>query len=143
MNLTAKLLVPVYVLSALLALIFTWYHVPAYLGNGALEALIAFWTAAIVDTNPASKFIVVDILFLAFVCNLWMFIEGRRLGFRYLYVYILGGALIAISVAFPLFLAARELRLAKGDLRYQIKTYDMFVLMLFSFTAVGAGVLAI
>ncbi len=142
MDLTTRMQVSVYLLSALLALVFTWYHVPAYLGNGAYEALVSFWREAIVETNPASKFIVVDILFLAFVCNVWMFAEGRRLGVRFLYVYILGGTLIAISVAFPLFMAARALRLAEDVLPARIEIYDAFVLMLFFVAAVAAGVLA-
>ena len=42
-------------------------------------------------------------------------IEARRLGVKYVWAYILGGYLIAISVTFPLFLLARELRLEKSD----------------------------
>ena len=44
-----------------------------------------------------------------------MVIEARRVGVKFVWAYILGGFLIAISVAFPLFLIARELRLEKSD----------------------------
>lgn len=143
MNLTTKLLVSVYLLAAILALLFTWYHVPAYLGHGALQALIAFWQDAIIDTNPASKFIVVDILFLAFVCSMWMLMEGRRLGVRFIYFYVIGGLLIAISVAFPLFMAARELRLSTAESGYRINAYDALAMVVIFASAVAAGVLAI
>lgn len=44
-----------------------------------------------------------------------MVIEARKHGVRFVWAYIVGGALIAISVTFPLFLLARELRLATTD----------------------------
>ena len=44
-----------------------------------------------------------------------MVIEARKHGVKYVWAYILGGFLIAISVTFPLFLLARELRLEKSD----------------------------
>ena len=44
-----------------------------------------------------------------------MVIEARRLGVKYVWAYIIGGFVIAISVTFPLFLLARELRLEKSD----------------------------
>ena len=75
----------------------------------------------------------VDILFLAFACNVWMFIEARRLGVKYVYGYIVVGVVVAISVAFPLFLAAREWRLASLDSsssRYELKLVDVISLVI-------------
>jgi hypothetical protein len=42
-----------------------------------------------------------------------MVIEARKHGIRFVWLYIVGGAGIAISVTFPLFLIARELRIGK------------------------------
>ena len=47
-----------------------------------------------------------------------MVIEARKHGVKYVWAYILGGFVIAISVTFPLFLLARELRLEKSDATY-------------------------
>ncbi|WP_269618676.1 DUF2834 domain-containing protein [Zhongshania sp. BJYM1] len=133
MELKTKALVGLYLLTALLALIFTWLHVPAYFGNGFLDANIQFWNDALFNANPAGNFLTVDILFLAFACNVWMFIEARRLGIKHVYLYVIGGVVIAISVAFPLFMAARELRIAATDpnfTSYKIKAGDVVALII-------------
>lgn len=39
-------------------------------------------------------------------------VEARRLGIRFVWAYVILGLLVAISVTFPLFLLARERRLA-------------------------------
>ena len=44
-----------------------------------------------------------------------------------MWAYILGGFVIAISVTFPLFLLARELRLEKSDAT-QLRTIDSILL---------------
>ena len=44
-----------------------------------------------------------------------MVIEARKHGIRFVWAYIAGGLLIAISVTFPLFLIARELKLGATD----------------------------
>ena len=42
-----------------------------------------------------------------------MVIEARKHGVRFVWAYILGGLAIAISVTFPLFLIAREVRVGR------------------------------
>ena len=62
-----------------------------------------------------------------------MFIEARRLGLKYVYVYVIAGIVIAISVAFPLFLAARELRIAALDSNtaaYKLEIVDVITLLI-------------
>jgi hypothetical protein len=44
-----------------------------------------------------------------------MLLEARRLSIRGVWLYVLAGAFIAISVAFPAFLVHRELTLARRD----------------------------
>lgn len=47
---------------------------------------------------------------------IWMVLEARRVGVRFVWLYVLFAMTIAISVTFPLFLVARERRLAtRGD----------------------------
>lgn len=140
MIIKSKMLIVVYVVASLLALFFTWYHVPAYLGKGLVEANRMFWADALFNTSPAGKFLAVDILFLAFVCNLFMFVEGRRLKVKYIYAYVVAGILVAISVAFPLFMAAREIALKNnGDNKYKVRPYDLFALAVLFLSAVGSG----
>jgi hypothetical protein len=141
-ELRTKVLVALYCFTALLALVMAWMHLPAYFGNGIVGANVQFWKDALFNANPAGRFLTVDILFLGFVCNVWMFIEGRRVGVKYLYVYVIAGIFIAISVAFPLFMAARELRVAALDSSktgYSIKAVDVLALMfLFAITLLAS-----
>ena len=44
-----------------------------------------------------------------------MVTEARRLGVKWVWAYVILGFAIAISVTFPLFLIAREMRLAKTE----------------------------
>ncbi|MFQ3201413.1 MAG: hypothetical protein ACI9SK_002145 [Zhongshania sp.] len=142
MELRTKVLVALYCFTALLALVMAWIHLPAYFGNGIVGANVQFWKDALFNANPAGRFLTVDILFLGFVCNVWMFIEGRRVGVKYLYVYVIAGIFIAISVAFPLFMAARELRVAALDSSktgYSIKVVDVLALIfLFAITLLAS-----
>ncbi|MFT7405448.1 DUF2834 domain-containing protein [Zhongshania sp.] len=142
MELKTRVLVSLYCVTALLALVMAWMHLPAYFGHGIVDANVQFWKDALFNANPAGRFLTVDILFLAFVCNVWMFVEGRRLGVKYLYVYVIAGIFIAISVAFPLFMAARELRVAALDSSktgYSIKAVDVLALMfLFAITLLAS-----
>jgi hypothetical protein len=141
-ELRTKVLVALYCFTALLALVMAWIHLPAYFGNGIVGANVQFWKDALFNANPAGRFLTVDILFLGFVCNVWMFIEGRRVGVKYLYVYVIAGIFIAISVAFPLFMAARELRVAALDSSktgYSIKVVDVLALIfLFAITLLAS-----
>lgn len=101
-----------YLVVGLLALGLTWVHVPHYLGAGFVQGNIQFWQDALLNANPAGVFLTVDILFLALVANIWMVIESRRLSIPYVWAYVSVGLLVAISFAFPLFLAVREKHLA-------------------------------
>jgi hypothetical protein len=56
-----------------------------------------------------------------------MVIEARKHGVKYVWAYIIGGAVIAISVTFPLFLLARELRLERPDATH-LRTSDTILL---------------
>jgi hypothetical protein len=111
MLMSRKLLCAAYASIALVALIATWsQNILFFKGGGSL---MGFWEAT--KANPASRSITVDIALLLLSVAILMVIEARRLGVKFVWAYIIGGFLIAISVTFPLFLLARELRLAKSD----------------------------
>ncbi len=105
-----KALCGFYALVAAAALIATWSQNIAYMGDGFLGALRTF----VIETkaNPASRSITVDIGFFLLAGAAFMVVEARRLGVRFVSLYVLFGFLIAISVTFPLFMIARELRIA-------------------------------
>ena len=54
----------------------------------------------------------VDLALLILAAVVWMVLESRRVGVRFVWAYVVLAMLVAVSVTFPLFLIARELRLA-------------------------------
>jgi hypothetical protein len=108
-----------YAATALLALIGTWHQNLSYfrsdegwlLGFGLATG--RFWLETL--ATPASTSITVDLGLLLLPLSALMVIESRRLGIRFVWLYIVLGLLVAISVTFPLFLIARERRLAARE----------------------------
>lgn len=104
-----RALVGVYVAAALAALVATqWALIEHFRGGGDLSS---FLTDPFV--NPAATFLTLDALIVAFAALVFMIVEGRRLGMRWLWVYVVLVFAVAVSVAFPLFLAARHLTVAR------------------------------
>jgi hypothetical protein len=62
--------------------------------------------------NGATTFTAIDLLAVAVVGLVFMVVEGRRLGMRFLWVYVVLTFAVAISVALPVFLIARQVCLA-------------------------------
>lgn len=108
-----------YALLAALALVGTWSQNLFYVhpGDGILALLLAtvrFWPATLV--TPASVSVTVDLGLFFVAAAALMVVEARRLGIRFVWLYVVLGFVVAISVTFPLFLIAREQRLAvRGD----------------------------
>ncbi|MEL7450825.1 MAG: DUF2834 domain-containing protein [Pseudomonadota bacterium] len=112
MAISRKSLCVVYALIAVAALVGTWGNVLDAVGElGFVAGTLQFWQDVLV--NDSSRFITVDILFLSLAVIIWMLIEARKLGIRWVWLYVVGGLFIAISAAVPLFLIHRELKL--GD----------------------------
>jgi hypothetical protein len=131
-----KVLCAAYAMISIAALIATWSQNVAYFHSIAdvFPGLGAF----IRDTKvtPASRSITVDILFFFLAAAILMVIEARKRGVRFVWAYIVGGVLIAISVTFPLFLLAREMRLGTSD-GTSLRTTDSVLLALFAVLTVG------
>jgi len=103
----------VYLAVAVIALIGTWRQNLAFQqeqGLSLAETFVQFWPALLV--NRATVSISVDIFMLGTAVVIWMVLEARRLAIRGVWLYVLFGFLIAISVTVPLFMIARERRLA-------------------------------
>ena len=108
---SSKVLCVVYGVIAVAALIATWSQGLQYLHG--LSGQLDFW----VDTrvNAASRLITVDIVYFSLAAAIWMVIDARKHGVRFVWVYVLAGVSIAISAAFPLYLIARELRVGRTE----------------------------
>jgi len=115
-----QLLCIVYGAIALLALVATWSQNLSYfraedgIVRGFVLATARFWPDTL--TTPAGVSITVDLGLFFLAAAVFMVLEARRLGIRFVWLYVILGFLVAISVTFPLFLIAREWRLAgQGD----------------------------
>ena len=135
MLISRKVLSVAYAVIALAALVATWSQNIVHLRGGG--SYIGFWED--LKVNPASRSITVDLFLLFLAVAILMVIEARNHGIKYVWAYILGGFVIAISVTFPLFLLARELRLAKSDAT-QLRTTDSILLAIL---AVGTAAFTI
>ena len=126
----------VYAAIAVAALIATWSQNLAYFTSPAdmLPALAQFVND--LKVNPAARSVGADIALIFLACAIFMVIEARKHGVKYVWAYVLGGIFIAISVTFPLFLLARELRLAAPDAAH-LRTIDLLPLALLTLFAVA------
>ena len=103
---TDKALCAVYGLFAIGALVSTQVILVKYLSTGG---------GSLVDdifANGAATFATIDLLVVALVALVFMVVEGRRMGVRFLWVYVVLTFAVAISVSLPLFLIARQFRVA-------------------------------
>jgi hypothetical protein len=106
-----KFLCVAYAVIAAVALAATWSQNVAYFDSPT--GLLSFWSDT--KVNPASRSITVDIVLFFLVAAIFMVVEARKHAIPYVWAYLLGGALIAISVTFPLFLIARQLRVGPSE----------------------------
>lgn len=133
MNTAAKVRCGVYAAIAVAALVATWSQNLAYDGSDFLSRFLP-------DTavTPASRSITADILLLFLSAAVLMVIEARKHNVRFVWAYILGGFLTAISFTFPLFLIARERRLAaEGAEAPRLGALDMALLALVALVLAG------
>jgi hypothetical protein len=131
----------VYLACAVIALIGTWRQNLAFQHEQGLslsETFVQFWPALL--ANRATVSITVDIFMLGLAVVVWMVLEARRLAMRGVWLYVLFGFLVAISVTVPLFLFARERRLAAlADVASEPKPTAGDVLGLFVLSAGMVG----
>lgn len=63
--------------------------------------------------SPVDWVLSLDILIVAIAGSAFIILEGRRLGMRHLWFYIVASGVTAFAFTFPLFLAHREKALGK------------------------------
>jgi hypothetical protein len=107
-----KVLCVVYGVIAVAALIGTWSQNLAYFDTPARYLLDYKHDSKV---TPASRSLTVDLLLFGLAAIILMVIEARKHGVKFVWLYIAVGFAIAISVAFPLFLIARELRMGTSE----------------------------
>ncbi|MDZ7886246.1 MAG: DUF2834 domain-containing protein [Mycobacterium sp.] len=111
MTTSGKLRCGLYAAIALIALVATWSQNIAYLGSAT--SFVPDFVGDLM-VNAASRSFTFDLVLLTLAAVILMLVEARRHGIRWVWAYIVGGMLIAISVTFPLFLIARERRINRA-----------------------------
>ena len=105
-----KLICATYASIALLALPATWINNIAFMQQPN-NSFMDFINAAYVNAAAAS--LSNDLLFIALAASICMAIEGKRVGVRFVWLYLVLSGVVAISVTFPLFLLARQIKIAQ------------------------------
>jgi hypothetical protein len=130
---SSKVLCAVYAVIAAVALIATWSQNAAYFDDPG-GFLLDFLNDS--KVTPASRSLSADIVLFFLSAGILMVIEARKHGVKYVWAYIAGGFAIAISVTFPLFLIARELRIGRSQTT-RLGAADLVLLALLAVVAVG------
>lgn len=125
-NSPAKVRCGVYAAIAVAAFVATWVQNMSY-QVVALDFFSSFWRETRV--TPASRSVTIDILMFGLAAAVLMVVEARKHGVPYVWAYLVGGLFIGISVTFPLFLIARELRLNPAE-TLKLPAKDTVLLML-------------
>ena len=116
MTRTSQLLCDFYALVAIMALYGTQsenlHYATTFSQFLTQFALIVPQFLTDLKANPASRSISIDISWFMLAASALMVLEARRIGVRFVWAYIVFAYLIAASVTFPLFLIAREIRMA-------------------------------
>lgn len=107
-----KVLCVAYGIIAAAALVACWSQTVAYV-HSPTDFFVNFWRDA--KVTAASRNITADVLMLGIAVVILMVIEAKKHKVRFVWAYIAASYFIAISVAFPLFLIARELRLGPAE----------------------------
>ncbi|MEG3436049.1 DUF2834 domain-containing protein [Pannus brasiliensis CCIBt3594] len=94
---------------AILGFALPWYYNIQFFGTGTIADFISQSS-----DNLASKSLSFDLFIASITGFSWMVIESRRVGVKFVWLYILLGFFVAFAFAFPLFLYARETALEKA-----------------------------
>jgi hypothetical protein len=96
-----------YLLLAIIGLVMTWYYNLQFIEESGGSFDIAEFMAA-GATNAASQSLGWDLAIACIAGLLWIFLESKRLGMRFFWIYIILAFSIAYAFAFPLYLFVRQ-----------------------------------
>ena len=101
-----------YLLAAILGAALPLSQLIPFLKEHGLNLTIFF---ALLFNNPVSGFFGLDVVVSSFVLWIFVFSEGRRLGMKHLWLYVVCNLLVGVSLALPLFLLFREDAVTRGQ----------------------------
>jgi len=96
---------PLYLLAAILGAALPLSQLIPFLKEHGLDLALFF---TLLFSNPVSGFFGMDVVVSSLVLWIFVFSEGRRLGMRHLWLYVVCNLLVGVSLALPLFLLFRE-----------------------------------
>jgi hypothetical protein len=99
---TMKLL---YLLAAILGAALPLSQLIPFLKTHGLDLTLFF---TLLFSNSVSAFFGMDVIVTSLVLWIFVFSEGRRLGMRHLWLYVICNLVVGVSLALPLFLLFRE-----------------------------------
>lgn len=102
-----RLLIPLYAAISAGALVATWWNNIFYFNDGG--TLTGFFTDGYTSHLAAS--LINDLWFMCASAFVFILVDGRRVGVRRPWLYVVLSCAIAVSVMFPLYLLARERKL--------------------------------
>lgn len=104
-----KILCGVYAVIAVVAFVGTWWNNIRYITTESTSTLDFFQSGY---ANYASSSLTNDLLLFGLAAFVFMVVEARRIGIPKVWIYLVLSFLVAVSVAFPLYLIRRQMVLA-------------------------------
>ncbi|MDB4990904.1 MAG: hypothetical protein JWN04_6082 [Myxococcaceae bacterium] len=111
MNGTDKRLCATYLLIAVVALYGTWSQNLAFTAEPGHDNPLTFLLACF--ENHAAASIAIDLLLFGAAAFVFMKVEAKRYQIRFYWLYVVASLVVAVSVVFPVFMIARQWRIAK------------------------------
>ena len=110
MTASDKRLCATYLLIAVVSLFGTWSQNLAFMSEPGHDSPLAFVVACF--ENHAAASISIDLLLFGVAAFVFMRVEATRYQIRFYWLYVLASTLVAVSVVFPVFMIARQRRMA-------------------------------
>ena len=101
-----------YLIGAVLGTVLPYFFFVQFLLTHGLD--IPLFVTQLFST-PISAFFGVDVIVSSLVLWVFVFMEGRRLGMKHLWLYVAANLTVGVSLALPLFLYFREDALVRND----------------------------
>ncbi|MCV7110069.1 DUF2834 domain-containing protein [Mycolicibacterium setense] len=105
-----KILCGTYAVIALVAFVATWWNNIGFFTTES-TSLIDFVRSGYVNYGASS--LTNDLLLMGLAAFVFMIVEARRIGIPKVWIYLVLSGVIAVSVAFPLYLIRRQFVLAE------------------------------